>query len=108
LTPVLFFMNCRMTVSEHKRGPAGSGEAAASLDPAALKEQQDPNLMRQFGAACAALELNDLPSAWFKLAITADLLDAESQQALYRLTHPTNGRPSRLTRQVLSPRWPLL
>jgi predicted Zn-dependent protease len=71
--------------------------AAANLDrlnslvqrAAALKEQKDANLMRQFGTACAALELNDLASAWYKLAITADPLDSESQQGLHRLTHPT-------------------
>jgi tetratricopeptide (TPR) repeat protein len=53
----------------------------------------DPNLMRQLGAACAALELNAEARAWYKLAISANPLDSESQQGLYRLTHPTESRP---------------
>jgi tetratricopeptide (TPR) repeat protein len=75
--------------------------SAANLDrlnslvqrASALKERKDANLMRQFGAACAALELNDLAATWYKLAIAADPLDSESQRALYRLTHPTIGGP---------------
>ena len=59
---------------------------------AALREPKDANLMRQLGTACAAVELNDLACAWYKLAIAANPLDSESQQALYRLRYPTNGR----------------
>jgi tetratricopeptide (TPR) repeat protein len=55
--------------------------------------REDGRLMRQFGAACAALGLNDLSRAWYKLAIGADPLDAESQQALYRLSDPRVSRP---------------
>jgi tetratricopeptide (TPR) repeat protein len=69
--------------------------AAANLDrlnslvqrAAALKEQKDVNLMRQLGAACAALQFNAEARAWYKLAISANPLDSESQEALYRLTH---------------------
>ena len=53
----------------------------------------DTNLMRQLGAACAALQLNAEARAWYKLAISANALDSESQEALYRLTHPTATRP---------------
>jgi hypothetical protein len=41
--------------------------------------------MRELGAACAALELNELARAWYKLAIAANPLDSESQQAIFRL-----------------------
>ena len=40
-----------------------------------------------------ALELNELARAWYKLAISADPLDSESQQALYRLSDPKVSPP---------------
>jgi len=53
----------------------------------------DSNLIRQLGAACAALQLNAEARAWYKLAISTNPLDSESQEALYRLSHPTRSRP---------------
>jgi tetratricopeptide (TPR) repeat protein len=53
----------------------------------------DTNLMRQLGAACAALQLNVEARAWYKLALSANPLDSESRKALYRLTHPAESRP---------------
>jgi predicted Zn-dependent protease len=47
----------------------------------------DTDLLRQLGAASAALKLNAEARAWYKLAISANPLDSESQEALYRLTH---------------------
>jgi tetratricopeptide (TPR) repeat protein len=47
--------------------------------------QSDAQLMRQLGAACAALSRNAEARAWYKLAIARDPLDSESQRALYRL-----------------------
>jgi hypothetical protein len=75
--------------------------AAANLDrlnslvqrAAILGARNDRSLPRQFGAACAALGLNDLSRAWYKLAIDADPLDSESQQALYRLSDRKVSRP---------------
>ncbi len=54
----------------------------------------DTSLLRQLGAACAALQLNAEARAWYKLAISANPLDSESQEALFRLTHPTESRPT--------------
>jgi predicted Zn-dependent protease len=45
-------------------------------------------LPRELGAVCADLELNELSRAWYKLAIDADPLDSQSQQALHRLSEP--------------------
>jgi tetratricopeptide (TPR) repeat protein len=56
----------------------------------------DAGLMRQLGAACAALDRKGEARAWYKLAIDLDPLDSESQQALFRLNDPgqINPRPS--------------
>jgi tetratricopeptide (TPR) repeat protein len=45
----------------------------------------DSALMRALGTTCAALNRDAEARAWFKLAIARDPLDAESQQALFRL-----------------------
>jgi predicted Zn-dependent protease len=76
-------------------------QAAAILDrlnslvqrAAAGGARDDTNLMRQLGAACAALELKALARAWYKLAIGSNPLDSESQQALYRLTDRNESQP---------------
>ena len=57
--------------------------------------------MRQFGTACAALELNDLARAWYKLAIAADPLDSESQQALV----PADAFHERAALERLTHKW---
>ena len=48
--------------------------------------------MRELGAACAALDRKGEARAWYKLAIALDPLDAESQQALFRLNDPSQNR----------------
>ncbi len=53
----------------------------------------DRGLVRELGEVCAALKLNDLARAWYKLAIAADPLDSQSQQALYRLSQPNLNHP---------------
>jgi tetratricopeptide (TPR) repeat protein len=58
-----------------------------------LGARNDRSLMRQFGAACEALGLKELSRAWYKLAVSADPLDSESQQALYRLSDPKVSQP---------------
>ena len=55
--------------------------------------RRDAGLMRQLGAACAALDRNGEARAWYKLAIDLDPLDAESQQALFRLNDPSQNNP---------------
>jgi tetratricopeptide (TPR) repeat protein len=47
--------------------------------------RRDAGLMRQLGAASAALDRKGEARAWYKLAIDLDPLDADSQQALFRL-----------------------
>ncbi|MFO0889513.1 MAG: hypothetical protein U0790_10285 [Isosphaeraceae bacterium] len=45
----------------------------------------DSNLLRSLGAACAALGRVPEARAWYRLALALEPLDAESQQALFRL-----------------------
>lgn len=45
----------------------------------------DVNLVKNLGAACAALGFIPEARAWYKIAIARDPLDAASQQALFRL-----------------------
>jgi tetratricopeptide (TPR) repeat protein len=99
----LFGLMAALEMSGNPKAAEPYRQVAANLDrlnslvqrAAALKEQtrKDANLMRQFGAACADLELNELARAWYKLAISADPLDSESQQALYRLSDPKMSGP---------------
>jgi tetratricopeptide (TPR) repeat protein len=58
----------------------------------AFGADRDTELLRQLGAACAALDLKDEARAWYRLAIGANPLDSEAQRALYRLTDPDEGR----------------
>jgi tetratricopeptide (TPR) repeat protein len=60
--------------------------------------RSDPDLMRQLGAACAALDRKGEARAWYKLALGFNVLDSESQQALFRLNEPSqNDHPSSRT-----------
>ena len=79
---------------------AGQLDRLSTLDPARGRfhgARQDAGLMRQLGAACAALDRKGEARAWYKLAIGFDPLDAESQQALFRLNdpRPTSSRKHR-------------
>jgi tetratricopeptide (TPR) repeat protein len=63
--------------------------------PGALR---DPRLLRELGAACAALHRDAEARAWYALVIAAQPLDLESQRALFRLRDPnraggSNPRP---------------
>jgi tetratricopeptide (TPR) repeat protein len=55
---------------------------------ATAKARQDPALLRDLGAACAALHRDPEARAWYELAIGLDPLDSESQRAIYRLRDP--------------------
>jgi tetratricopeptide (TPR) repeat protein len=87
---------------------AGQSEAAAPfreldrklqrlstlVDRAATPEaRHDPALLRELGAACAALRRDPEARAWYELAIGIDPVDSESQRAIYRLRDPQ--RPAR-------------
>jgi predicted Zn-dependent protease len=97
----LFGMTAALDLAGDARAAEPYHQAAANLDrlnslvqrAATRGARDDGSLMRQFGSACAALGLNDLSRAWITLAISADPLDAESQQALYRLSNPRVSRP---------------
>ena len=56
---------------------------------AVLESVQNAGLMRELGAACASLDRKGEARAWYKLAIALDPLDADSQQALFRLNDST-------------------
>jgi len=60
---------------------------------ASPEARRDADLMRQLGATCAALDLTAEARAWYKLAISRNPLDSESQQALYRLNDPSQSKP---------------
>jgi tetratricopeptide (TPR) repeat protein len=53
--------------------------------------RRDPTLLRQLGAASAALNRNAEACAWYKLAIARDPLDSAAQQALFRLDAASRG-----------------
>ena len=84
-------------------------EAARNLDrlntliqqAATPEARRNPVLLRQLGAACAALHRDAEARAWYALAIAADPLDSESQRALFRLRDP--GRPGRVSRPSRPP-----
>jgi tetratricopeptide (TPR) repeat protein len=97
----LFGLAAALELSRDPKAALPYRQMAAKLDrfnsliqrAAARGARADTNLRRQLGAACAALQLNAEARAWYKLAISANPLDSESQEALYRLTHPTESRP---------------
>ena len=51
----------------------------------------NPDLMRELGAACAALDRKGEARAWYKLALDFNVLDSEAQQALFRLNQPSQN-----------------
>jgi hypothetical protein len=52
---------------------------------ATLQGRNDPRLIPELGAACAAMGHDAEARAWYHLAIARDPLDAVSQKALFRL-----------------------
>jgi predicted Zn-dependent protease len=89
----LFGLTAALQLGGDLRAAEPYRKAAANLDRLNSLVQRavsnggknDADLMRELGAACAALELNELARAWYKLAIAANPLDSESQQAIFRL-----------------------
>jgi hypothetical protein len=84
--------------ADRLRESAGNLERLNTLihRAAAPAARRDPLLVRQLGAACAALHRDAEARAWYALAVAADPLDSESQRALFRLrdTNPTTGSSS--------------
>ncbi len=61
-------------------------------------ERENPKLLRDLGAACAAAGRDPEARGWYRLAISRDPLDVESQQALFQIENRDrshNATPSR-------------
>jgi tetratricopeptide (TPR) repeat protein len=56
------------------------------------REVPDPELLRNLGAACEALQLSPEARAWYRLAVASDPTNAEAHMGLYRL-RPTPSGP---------------
>ncbi len=92
----LFGLTAALQLAGDPKAAEPYGQVAASLDrlnslvqrALASGANKDGSLVPEFGAACAAVGLNELARAWYKLAISANPLDSESQRALYRLSNP--------------------
>ena len=99
----VFGLVCALELSGESKAAEPFRETARKLERlntlvhgAATREARaDPALLREFGAACAALHRDAEARAWYELAIAHDPLDGESQRALYRLRDP--NRQSRST-----------
>jgi tetratricopeptide (TPR) repeat protein len=97
----LFGLTAALQLAGDPKAAEPYHQAAANLDRLNSLVQRaltrggrnDRSLMRQFGAACEVVGLKELSRAWYKLAIGADPLDSESQQALYRLSDPKVSQP---------------
>ena len=71
------------------RGYAPMQEVDSLIQRAAVPAARgNADLLRQLGAACAALDRKGEARAWYKLALGFNVLDSEAQQALFRLNEP--------------------
>jgi predicted Zn-dependent protease len=61
---------------------------------AELRERQDPDLIKALGVACEALQFVAEARAWYRLALSIDPIDSETQIALYRLGPGATISPS--------------
>ena len=69
-----------------------------------LGARKNPSLLRELGAACAALGRDAEARAWYKLAIGQDPLDHDSQQALFRIKARLEARAPRSSTGEARPR----
>jgi tetratricopeptide (TPR) repeat protein len=80
------------------RATAGNLDRLSSLTQraAAPGARANAGLMRELGEACAVMNRKGEARAWYKLAITLNPLDAESQRALFRLSDagPHDAEPA--------------
>lgn len=77
------------SAAEYTRRAGALREVADLLDRVrALDGQVDRALPARLGAACEAAGQRDEARAWYRLAVTLNPLDADAQQALYRLREP--------------------
>jgi len=68
------------------------------------KERENPKLLRDLGAACAAAGRDPEARGWYRLAIARDPLDVESQQALFQIENRDRSRNPTPIRDGESPR----
>jgi tetratricopeptide (TPR) repeat protein len=68
------------------------------------KERENPKLLRDLGAACAAAGRDPEARGWYRLAIARDPLDVESQQALFQIENRDRSRDPTPIRDGESPR----
>ncbi|MGZ3317094.1 MAG: tetratricopeptide repeat protein, partial [Isosphaeraceae bacterium] len=67
-------------------------------------ERENPRLLRDLGAACAAAGRDPEARGWYRLAIARDPLDIESQQALFQIDNRDRSRNPTAIRDGKSPR----
>ncbi|MGZ3397313.1 MAG: hypothetical protein ACXVB2_24655 [Isosphaeraceae bacterium] len=67
-------------------------------------ERENPRLLRDLGAACAAAGRDPEARGWYRLAIARDPLDIESQQALFQIDNRDRSRNPTAIRVTESPR----
>ena len=67
-------------------------------------ERENPKLLRDLGAACAAAGRDPEARGWYRLAIARDPLDIESQQALFQIDNRDRSRNPTAIRDGESPR----
>jgi predicted Zn-dependent protease len=89
----VFGLLSAMALTGQQDGAAALRDTARNLDrlngliqkAAVARARHDPDLMRQLGAACAALHRNAEARAWYALVIEQNPLDSAAQRALFRL-----------------------
>jgi tetratricopeptide (TPR) repeat protein len=67
-------------------------------------ERENPRLLRDLGAACAAAGCDPEARGWYRLATARDPLDIESQQALFQIDNRDRSRNPTALRDGESPR----
>ncbi|MGZ3356656.1 MAG: tetratricopeptide repeat protein, partial [Isosphaeraceae bacterium] len=67
-------------------------------------ERENPRLLRDLGAACAAAGRDPEARGWYRRAIARDPLDIESQQALFQIDNRDRSRNPTAIRDGESPR----
>jgi tetratricopeptide (TPR) repeat protein len=95
----LFGLVCTLELAGQSEAARPFRELARNLEllntlvhrAAASKARDDPSLLRDLGAACAALNLDPQARAWYQLAIALDPLDAQAQRAIHRLRDPARA-----------------
>jgi predicted Zn-dependent protease len=112
----IFGLLSAMTIAGEQTAAVPLREVAGNLErlntliqrAVSAEARRDPRLLRELGAACAALHRDAEARVWYALAIAADPLDLESQRALYRLrdsARPGREAPGRRSRAGPSTRF---